>query len=55
MKKAIVIGGTGMVGTQLIKLLIETEEFSEILSLMRRSSGVVHPKLNEQIIDFDQP
>ena len=55
MKKAVVIGGTGMVGVQLIKLLIETDAFSEIVSLVRRSSGVKHPKLNEHIIDFDKP
>jgi uncharacterized protein YbjT (DUF2867 family) len=55
MKKAIVIGGTGMVGTQLIKQLIESADYSEIVSLVRRPSGVSHPKLNEQIIDFDQP
>jgi len=55
MKKAIVIGSTGMVGTQLIKLLIENNEYSEIISLVRRPSGVNHPKLNEQIINYDQP
>lgn len=55
MKKAAVIGSTGMVGTQLIKLLIENEEFSEIISLVRRSGGIKHPKLNEQIIDFEKP
>jgi len=55
MKKAVVIGGTGMVGVQLIKLLIETDEFSEIVSLVRRSSGVKHLKLNEHVIDFDKP
>jgi uncharacterized protein YbjT (DUF2867 family) len=55
MKKAIVIGSTGMVGTELIKLLIENKDFSEIVSLVRRSGGVNHPKLNEQIIDFDKP
>jgi len=55
MKKAVVIGGTGMVGVQLIKLLIETDEFLEIVSLVRRSSGVKHSKLNEHIIDFDKP
>jgi len=54
MKKAIVIGGTGMVGTQLIKLLIDNDEFSEVLSLVRRPSSIIHPKLNEQIIDFDK-
>jgi uncharacterized protein YbjT (DUF2867 family) len=55
MKKAVVIGGTGMVGTQLVKQLIESPEYSEIVSLVRRSSGLSHPKLSEKIIDFDQP
>ena len=55
MKKAVVIGGTGMVGAQLIKLLLENPDFSEVVSLVRRASGVVHPKLKEQIIDFDKP
>jgi len=55
MKKAIVIGATGMVGTQLIQLLINNDEYSEIVSLVRRASGVKNPKLNEQIINFDQP
>lgn len=55
MKKAIVIGATGMVGTQLIKQLIENETYSEIVSLVRRASGITHPKLKEQIIDFDEP
>ncbi|MEI8086508.1 MAG: NAD(P)H-binding protein [Paludibacter sp.] len=55
MKKAIVIGATGMVGTQLIKLLLHTESYSEIVSFVRKPSGVSHPKLNEQIVDFDKP
>jgi uncharacterized protein YbjT (DUF2867 family) len=53
MKKAVVIGGTGMVGTQLIKQLIESPEFSVIVSLVRRPGGVIHPKLTEKIIDFE--
>ena len=55
MKKAVVIGGTGMVGAQLIDLLLKSPDFSEVVSLVRRASGVVHPKLKEQIIDFDKP
>ena len=55
MKKAIVIGGTGMVGAQLINLLLENDSFSEVISLVRRTSGVLHPKLNELIIDFEKP
>ncbi len=55
MKKAIVIGATGMVGTQLIQLLIQNDEYSEIISLVRRSSKVSNSKLTEHIIDFDSP
>lgn len=55
MKKAIVIGATGMVGNQLIKQLIDSSEYSEIISLVRRPSGVSHSKLKEQVIDFDKP
>jgi len=55
MKKAIVLGATGMVGTQLIQLLIENNEYSEIVSLVRRDSGVSNPKLKEYIINFDEP
>ncbi len=54
MKRAIVIGGTGLVGTQLIKQLVEDEKYSEIVSLVRRSSGETHPKLQEIIVNFDQ-
>lgn len=55
MKKAVVIGSTGMVGTQLIKQLLDNVEYTEIISLVRRSSNVNHPKLKEHIIDFDNP
>ena len=55
MKKAIVIGGTGMVGLQLVKQLIEDKKYDEIISLVRRSSGINNPKLQEKIINFDQP
>ena len=54
MKKAVVIGGTGMVGTELVKLLLENHDFSEVVSLVRQSGGIIHPKLNEQIINFEK-
>lgn len=55
MKKAIVIGATGMVGTQLIHSLIENDDYSEIVSLVRRASGITNKKLTEHIINFDDP
>jgi len=55
MKKAIVIGSTGMVGTQLIQLLLHDKTYAEVHSFVRRKSGIIHPKLIEHIINFDQP
>ncbi|HLP05854.1 MAG TPA: NAD-dependent epimerase/dehydratase family protein, partial [Paludibacter sp.] len=55
MKKAIVIGSTGLVGSQLVQLLLQHAGYSEIISLARRESGVKHPKLTEFIVDFDKP
>lgn len=55
MKKAIVIGATGMVGTQLIDLLLHTRQYSEVVSLVRKPTGITHPKLSEYRIDFDKP
>jgi uncharacterized protein YbjT (DUF2867 family) len=54
-QKAIVIGSTGMVGKELVKKLIKNEHYSGIISLVRRPSGVINPKLDEHVIDFDHP
>lgn len=52
---AIVIGATGLVGSHLLKQLLEDENYEKVVVLHRRSTGVKHPKLEEHIIDFDQP
>ena len=52
---ALVIGSTGMVGRELIKQLCESSEFEQVISFVRRSSGFSHPKLQEHVVDFDQP
>ncbi len=53
--KAIIIGASGMVGTQVLDLLLSSETYTEVVSLVRRKSGISHPKLSEYVIDFDQP
>jgi uncharacterized protein YbjT (DUF2867 family) len=50
--KATLIGASGLVGGELLKLLLEDNNFQEIRILVRRSLGIKHPKLNECIIDF---
>ena len=55
LRTALVIGSTGMVGRELIKQLCESSEFEQVISFVRRSSGFSHPKLQEHVVDFDQP
>lgn len=47
-----VIGATGLVGKQLVKQLLENDNFQKIRVFVRRDSGIQHPKLEQQIIDF---
>lgn len=55
MKTAIVIGATGLTGSQLIDLLLNDDRFNKIVVFGRRSIGINQPKLEEHIIDFDHP
>ena len=54
-KHAIIIGATGLVGSHLLEQIIEDERFSGVDVFGRRSSNASHPKINEQIIDFEKP
>jgi uncharacterized protein YbjT (DUF2867 family) len=55
MKTALVIGGTGLVGSELLLQLLADERVGRVIALGRRKTGIVHAKLEEQLIDFDAP
>lgn len=55
MRIANVIGGSGLVGQQLIQQLLESAEFEKVRLFVRRPSGIIHSKLEEIKIDFDMP
>ena len=55
MKTAIVIGATGLVGEQLVALLLKDTRFDKVKTFVRRSAGTGNAKLEEHIIDFDNP
>ncbi|REJ82355.1 MAG: NAD-dependent epimerase/dehydratase family protein [Bacteroidetes bacterium] len=54
MKTALIAGSTGLVGKELLKLLLEDQNYSKVISLVRSSLAVQHPKLHEVIIDFNK-
>ena len=51
--KAIILGPTGLVGAKLLDLLLADKRFDKVLIFTRRHTGKTHPKLEEQVIDFD--
>jgi len=52
-KTAIIIGATGLVGKQLLRLLLIDREFQKIIVFTRRSVEIKNKKLQEFIVDFD--
>ena len=54
MKKALVVGATGLVGKQLVQKLLSSNDFDSITVLVRKSYPIKHPKLTELIINFDE-
>jgi uncharacterized protein YbjT (DUF2867 family) len=53
MKTAIVLGASGLVGTELVQQLLNTTEFEKVKIFVRRSLGISNSKLEEQLIDFE--
>jgi len=53
MKKAILIGATGLIGSELLRQLLADSNYSEVMVLSRRRTGVTHVKLKEILLDFD--
>lgn len=54
MKTAIIIGATGLVGGQLTNKLLNDDRYNLVKIFVRKPSGINHPKLEEQIVDFDK-
>jgi uncharacterized protein YbjT (DUF2867 family) len=55
MKTALIIGSTGLIGSTLLKQLLNNKEYSKVIAFSKRKTGVQHPKFTEEIIDFDKP
>ena len=52
---ALVIGATGATGTELVKQLIEDNQYSSVVVFSRRPLLLSHPILTTHIVDFDKP
>ena len=50
--KVAIAGASGLVGGQCLQKLLGNPACEEVYSLVRRSSGLRHPKLKEVVVDF---
>src|SRR5689334_20436436 len=50
---AVVAGGTGMIGSQLLKILSSDDEFEQIISLTRTRSNQDLPRVVQRVVDFN--
>src|SRR3954447_19833208 len=52
---AVVLGTTGMIGNLLTQRLLKDPGFSRVRVLVRRPFSFEHPRLEVQLVDFDDP
>lgn len=49
---AVVLGATGMIGSQVLELLLNDDTFSKVRVLVRRPLNIQHPKLETEVCNF---
>jgi len=52
-KNALVLGATGLVGKELVNLLLQQDTYEKINLLVRKPLAIDHPKCEQHIINFD--
>jgi len=52
---AVVAGGTGLVGRELLNLLLAGERYANVIAIGRRPTGLSDPRLEERAMEGSQP
>ena len=52
--KAVIIGATGVVGRELVKLLLQSKKYEQISVVVRKKLSIVHPRLMQYRITMDE-
>lgn len=53
-KKAIIAGASGLIGSQLLAILLQKPDYDEVLILVRKELPIKHKKLVQLVIDFEK-
>jgi uncharacterized protein YbjT (DUF2867 family) len=51
--KAIIAGASGLIGSNLLNILLQEQQYDEVLILVRKELPIQHKKLVQLVIDFD--
>jgi uncharacterized protein YbjT (DUF2867 family) len=54
MKTALIAGCTGLIGKQLLQLLLQDQYYEKIKAITRKPLDIQHPKLENLVMDFDK-
>ncbi len=54
MKVAVIAGATGLIGKQLLDLLLNDPEYHAVKAIVRSVIDVTHPKLKQIVVDFER-
>ena len=52
MKKAIIFGSSGFVGSHLLNELLNSPDYEQVTAVVRKKTSIIHPKLNTLIGDY---
>jgi uncharacterized protein YbjT (DUF2867 family) len=53
MKTALLAGATGLIGKQVLELLLEVETYEKVKAITRKPLNLRHPKLENIVLDFE--
>lgn len=53
-KTAIIAGASGLIGRSLTQQLLNSDDYGQVIALVRKPLGLQHKKLSEVLIDFDE-
>jgi uncharacterized protein YbjT (DUF2867 family) len=54
MKTALLLGASGLVGGQCLRILLDHPAYDHVIAVVRRPLPVSHPKLVQKVIDFER-
>jgi|SRR5690606_30636852 len=53
-KTALIAGASGLVGSYLLRMLLQSSHYDQVISVGRRKLDLEHPKLKQLVVDFDK-